>query len=294
MRLRALSPDVVVCFGWASPAAFLTIPWCLWTGTPIIFYGDTSWRDTSKSARLWLRNAALSVVFRFAAGALSTGAFNREFYIYHGIHPRRIVDSVYPIDVASYAAARGQRRKSGFVIGFAGKLIARKGVDELLQALHLIANESSWEARVIGDGEESERLRVLATDLAIANRVEFRGFRNTSEMPSELASCDLVVVPSKHDNRGMIAAEAMSAGAAVIVSSNTGVWGRGDLVQDGLSGRVYRSGDPSELATIIKQLLHDPAALSSLQDEGARRATEHGPDSFTKALEQAAVATRHD
>lgn len=295
--MNALSPDVVVCFGWASPAALLTTPWCFLGGTPIVFYGDTSLHDTSTGLRLWLRNAALRVIFRFAAGALSTGTFNREFYLYHGIHPGRIVDSVYPIDVASYSAARGPRHESDrqLVIGFAGKLIARKGVDELLQALHLLANDGSWTARIIGDGEEADRLRTLSDDLGIASRVDFRGFRNTSQMPSELSACDIVVVPSKHDNRGMIAAEAMSAGAVVIVSSNTGVWGRGDLVQDGVSGRVYRSGDPNQLAMIIKQLLHTPTALSSLKDEGARRAAEHGPDSFTRALEQAAVVlARHD
>lgn len=290
--IRALRPDVVVCFGWASAAARLTIPWCLLTGTPLLFYGDTSWQHSSRGPRQWLRGLLLRTAFRFAAGALSTGTFNREFYIYQGMHPDRIVDSVYPIDVESYTAARIHRRegKGKVAIGFAGKLIARKGVDELLRALQLISDGDIWEARIIGDGEERDRLEALSETLGIAARVDFRGFRNASEMPSELAGCDIVVVPSKQDNRGMIAAEAMAAGAAVIVSSNTGVWGRRDLVEDGVTGRVYRSGDAAELAMIIRELLTAPVVLASLQQEGGKRAAEHGPDAFTRALERAAVA----
>jgi glycosyltransferase involved in cell wall biosynthesis len=290
--MRSLAPDVVICFGWGTVIARLTILWCAITRVPVLFYGDTSWQASSRGPRHWLRGLLLRTTFHFAAGALSSGTFNREFYIHQGMHPQRIVDSVYPIDVASYVAARERRRavKGKMVIGFAGKLIARKGVDELLRALQLISDDDTWEARIIGDGEERERLGALSEALGIAARVDFRGFRNVSEMPSELAGCDIVVVPSVHDNRGMIAAEAMAAGAGVVVSSNTGVWGRGDLVDDGATGRVYRSGDHAELATIIRQLLGTPAALASLQEEGGKRAAQHGPDAFTRALERAAVA----
>jgi len=295
--LEALDPDVVVSFGWASPAARSAVAWCLIRRRPLFFYGDTSWQDSQSGLKPWIRRFVLRAAFHSAAGALSSGTFNREFYIYHGMHPRKVVDGVYPIDVASYTAARDVPRAAPrkLIIGFGGKLIARKGVDELLRALAKISDDDSWQARIIGDGEERERLVSLSQALGIEARVEFRGFRNTSEMPVELAACDIVVVPSKHDNRGMVAAEAMAAGAAVIVSSATGVWGRGDLVQDGITGRVYRSGDPRQLADIMVNLLHSPAELAALQDEGAKVALRHGPDYFTRALEQAAAnAGRHD
>ena len=291
--MRSLVPDLVVCFGWASAAARLTIPWCLLTRTPFLFYGDTSWQHDSTGFRAWLRHRMLRVAFRLASGALSSGAFNREFYIRLGMHPARIFDSVYPIDVDSYAAARHTHPHRGqIMIGFAGKLIARKGVDELLRALAVLSDDSSWNARIIGEGEERESLVELSLALGISSRVEFRGFRNASEMPAELAECDIVVVPSTRDNRGMIAAEAMAAGAAVIVSSNTGVWGRGDLIQEGRTGRVYRSGDHAELASVLGQLLGDAGLRESLRREGALRAAEHGPDAFRTALELATATIR--
>ena len=288
--MRSLEPDLVVCFGWASAAARLTIPWCMLTRTPFLFYGDTSWQHDTTGPRAWLRRRMLRVAFRLASGALSSGAFNREFYIRLGMHPGSIFDSVYPIDVDSYAAARQPHpNRDQILVGFAGKLIARKGVDELLRALAILSDDSSWKARIIGDGEERERLVELSFALGISSRVEFRGFRNATEMPAELAECDIVVVPSARDNRGMIAAEAMAAGAAVIVSSNTGVWGRGDLIQEGRTGRVYRSGNPADLASVLGRLLRDAGLRESLQREGALRAAEHGPDAFRAALELAAA-----
>lgn len=291
--MRALDPDIAICFGWARSIARLGIVWSVMSRTPFLMFGDSTWQHSENSRLNWLRRPVLRTVFRFAAGALSTGTFNREFYIQMGIHPSRIFDSVYPIDVISYARARGMRTvtKSGAtVIGFAGKLIQSKGVDELLRGLGHISQNPNWQARIIGDGQERKRLEALAQALGIGERVEFTGFRNTSEMPSELAACDIVVVPSRYDLRVLVAAEAMAAGAAVVVSSKTAVWGRGDLIEDGVSGRVYRSGDESELARILEELINDPVTRSALQSEGAKSAAEQGPEAFARGLERAVNA----
>lgn len=297
--LRRLDPDAVVCWGWATAAARLTIIWCLLTRTPLIFYGDTTWQFSSSSLdgiRARLRSLCLRTAFRFAAGALSTGTFNREFYIHLGMRPDHVVDGVYPVDVTSYAAARNSRLGDdgrAITIGFAGKLIPRKGVDELLRALALISDDRRWHARIVGDGPERRRLEALSRSLGIADRVDFVGFRNVSEMPSELAVCDIVVVPSTLDLRVCIAAEAMAAGAAVIVSSNTAVWGRGDLIEDGVTGRVYRSGEEGELSTILMELLENPVARAALQSAGAERATGQGADAFVAGLERVALTLVH-
>jgi glycosyltransferase involved in cell wall biosynthesis len=295
--IHELDPNVVVCVGWATGVARLAIVWCVISRTPFVFFGDTTWQHSERPRLRWLRAILLRIAFRLAAGALSTGTFNREFYIQFGMHPSRVFDSVYPIDVASYARGREERSKNngqGTVIGFAGKLIRRKGADELLRALGLISKDDRWRARIIGDGEERGRLEALARSLGIANRVEFRGFRNTSEMPLELASCDIVVVPSTFDMRVVVAAEAMMTGAAVIVSSNTAVWGKGDLVEEGVTGRVYQSGDEGELASILEELVEKPLVRAALQAAGAERAAGQGPEAFTRGLERAVTAIWRD
>jgi glycosyltransferase involved in cell wall biosynthesis len=178
-------------------------------------------------------------------------------------------------------------------IGFAGKLIPRKGVDELLHALARANDDGRWHARIIGDGPERDQLEKLSDELGIVKRVRFVGFRNTSEMPHELASCDIVVVPSRRDMRVLVVAEAMAAGAVVVASSNTAVWGRGDLLEDGVTGRVYRSGDPAHLAEVLKELIADPDRRAMLRAAGAERALGQGPDAFVAGLERAAAVFGH-
>lgn len=292
--IQTLRPQVVVCFGWGTLIARLAILWSVVNRTHLLFFGDATWQHhESTGGRSALRRILLQTAFRLAAGALSTGTFNREFYIHLGMHPEHVFESVYPIDLASYSAARNKRggkARGTTTVGFAGKLIPRKGVDELLRALGMVSHDERWEARIVGDGPDRERLQALSHTLGIARRVHFAGFRNVSEMPAELAGMDILVVPSTRDMRVLVATEAMATGAAVIVSSNTAVWGRGDIVEDGVTGMVYRSGRPDELAKIIEELINNPTARAALQAAATQRAMGQSPEAFTKGLERAVAA----
>jgi len=293
-ELRTAQPDVVVCYGWAAPIARAAIMYCLLARTPLLMYGDATWQHPSSGRHRVARSAALGLLLRWCAGAVSTGTFNREFYIRHGMDPRRIWPGVCPADTEQFGAARAGRR--GLVgpgdgelrIGFAGKLIARKGVDELLRAAALLPPGLAWSVTVVGDGPRLSTLQALAAELGLGGRVTFRGFANTTEMPKLLAGFDVVVVPSRLDMRVLVTIEAMAAGAAVIVSDATAVWGPGDLIEDGLTGLVYRSGEPAMLALQLGRLLDDPALLARLRRGGAERSASFGPAEFARTMRDAA------
>jgi glycosyltransferase involved in cell wall biosynthesis len=294
-EFRKARPDVVVCCGWAAPISRATITYCLLTRTRLVMYGDTTWQHSASGRHRLARSAALNLLLRRCAGAVSTGTFNREFYIRHGMNPRRIWPGVYPADTEMFGAARAGRRSlpgtgdGELRIGYAGKLIARKGVDELLRAAALLPPARAWSVTVIGDGPLLSRLRTLVTELGLSDRVTFRGFANTTEMPKLLAGFDVVVVPSRLDMRVLIALEVMAAGTAVIVSDATAVWGPGDLVADGVTGLVYRSGEPDMLARQLRRLLDDPALLDTLQRRGAEQSARFGPAVFARTMRDAVL-----
>jgi glycosyltransferase involved in cell wall biosynthesis len=294
-EFRTSRPDIVLCYGWATPIARAAIAYCVAARIPLLIYGDTTWQHSSSGRRSLARSAALNLLFRRCAGAVSTGTFNREFYIRHGMDPRRIWPGVCPVDTEAFEVARAGRSLPGpangeLRIGFAGKLIARKGVDELLRAAALLPTERAWSVTVVGDGPLLPGLRALAAGLGLGERVTFRGFANTSEMPKLLASFDVVVVPSRLDMRVLVTIEAMATGAATIVSDATAVWGPGDLVEDGVTGLVYRSGQPAMLARQLRCLLNDPALLHRLQRDGAERSARFGPAEFARTVRDAAAA----
>ncbi len=293
-QLRAGRPQVLVCYGWASPVARVSLIYCLLTRTPILLYGDSTWQHSTGGRHRVLRALALRMMMRVCTGAISTGTFNREFYILHGMSPRRIWPGVCPADTEFFGQSRtadpgsAHNGDSGLRIGFAGKLVARKGADELLRASALLPRTRDWTVTVVGDGPLMPELRELAAKLGIDDRVTFRGFANTTEMPKLLASFDVVVVPSRLDMRTLITIEAMAAGAAIVVSDATAVWGPGDLVEDGATGLVYRSGDPTALAVQLGRLLNDPVLLARIRNYGAQRAACFGPDAFARSIASAA------
>lgn len=290
--LDDLDPSIVLCFGWSTAVARLGLLWSIRSSTPVLLYGDSTWQSNHGSRLAFLRPIVLKLLFHLVDGALSTGTYNRDFYILHGLHPQGIHPGVCPVDVEAYRSARPNLLDTNHpTIGFAGKFIPRKGVAELLDALALLKDNSSWRARLIGDGPLRDTLMAQVDRLGLTDRVEFTGFVNTAAMPAALASCDIVVVPSSQDLRVLVAAEAMAAGCTVVVSSKTAVWGPGDLVEDRVTGLVYQSGDPASLAYSLRTLLEDQAMRDQLRAAGTERAERFGPEAFTATLERAIERT---
>jgi glycosyltransferase involved in cell wall biosynthesis len=292
-QLGTTRPDVVICYGWASPIARTAILCCELTRTRLVMYGDTTWQHASSGRHRTVRAVALRLLLRRCAGAVSTGTFNREFYIMYGMDPHRIWPGVCPADTEMYGTARAERHQlpsaddGELRIGFAGKLIPRKGADELVRAVALLPRTRAWSVTLVGDGPELPALRALATKLGVQDRIHFRGFANTTEMPKLLAGFDVLVAPSRRDMRTLVTIEAMAAGAAVIVSDATAVWGPGDLIEDGATGFVYRSGDPAMLAERLGRLLLDRSLLDRIQRNGAERAEGFGASAFARTIKDA-------
>jgi UDP-GlcNAc:undecaprenyl-phosphate GlcNAc-1-phosphate transferase len=287
--LKSRHPTAVLCYGWGTPITWITIFSCIVLRIPLLFYGDSTWQHSGRRHLRIVRNVVLRLLFRAAHGAVATGTFNRDFYVSLGMKPSSIVNGVCPVDLDAYRRARRSRKRcSGRVtIGFAGKLTHRKGTDELLEALALLPEDPPWAAWIIGDGPERFALEQRAGSLGLGDRVDFLGFSNTSEMPSLLASCDVVVVPSRWDLRVLVATEAMATGAAVIISSGTAVWGPGDMIEHGHSGLVYESGRPEELAEQLRCLIEEPSLREAISSNGAARAERQGPDEFAQSVEAA-------
>ncbi|MCH7230594.1 glycosyltransferase family 4 protein [Glycomyces sp. L485] len=294
-RLVRDRPSAMLCFGWASPAARLGILHASTTRTPLLYYGDTNPRSTVTRRHPRLRSLGLRGMFRLAAGAVATGAFNREFYLAHGMGPGRVHPGVLPSDVEQFAAAarRGDDSRP-LVIGFAGKFIRIKAADDLVAAAARLPRDTPWELRLIGDGPLRPELESLVGECGLRDRVRFLGFKNTDELPALFADVDIMVVPSHLEARGIVAVEAMAAGAAVVVSSATGVWGPGDVLEHERSGLVFPAADTGALTACLQRLMRDGDLRARLAREARVRVAGEGPEGFasTAAAALLAVARR--
>ena len=160
------------------------------------------------------------------------------------------------------------------VVAYAGRLVPKKGVDVLLSAVAIV-HERLPETRllIIGDGPERNRLEHLASKLGIKAVVDFGGHLDSMAMENALASAWVQVVPSLWEEPfGLVAAESMMRGTAV-VASNAG--GLTEQVIEGETGYLVPPGNAKSLAGALERLLTDRELAERLGRQGRQEAMAH-------------------
>jgi glycosyltransferase involved in cell wall biosynthesis len=271
---RALSArhyDVVVNAGWAYPVNWLAYATAAIRRIPYLVYCDTDVRDAATAFR-WRRTRRLMVkrLFRTAAGGLYIGTFNRDFFIRHGMPPDRLWFSPYSVENDRYAAGDRDRGRERLGLDedvcwflFVGALTQRKRPDLPITAISELQRSGLRVGLVVvGSGPEEGALRKQVAREGVED-VRLVGFQNQADMPDAYASADVFVLPSDQDAHGVVVNEAMAAGLPPIVSSGTGLWGPGGLVEHERNGMVFPAGDAAALAERCRQML-DPATRERL------------------------------
>jgi glycosyltransferase involved in cell wall biosynthesis len=162
------------------------------------------------------------------------------------------------------------------MVGYSGRLVPKKGVDCLLEAMAILRRRIRGVRLLIaGDGPERERLQGLAADLGIADAVDFLGHLDAAEQERALAPAWIQAVPSRWaEPFGLVAAEAMMRGTAVIVSDAGGL---AEQVVEGETGFCVPAGNPDAWAEALAGILADRQHAERL---GAR-AREHALANFS-------------
>ncbi|QKT03867.1 glycosyltransferase [Ectothiorhodospiraceae bacterium 2226] len=139
---------------------------------------------------------------------------------------------------------------------FMGRLGARKGIWDLLNALDRLRDRDDWYAYLAGDGE-LDAVREKLSALGLADRVEVAGWLSQEELEHALGRPSIVVLPSHREGLPLALVQGMAWGHPVV---STRIGGIPDLVEEGRNGLLVPPGEPSELAAAIERLLADPTA----------------------------------
>lgn len=181
---------------------------------------------------------------------------------------------------SSSTAGRSLGTEVGMKVVAAGRLSREKGFDVLLEALALAPGVR---AEIIGDGPELANLQACAKRLDLDHRLRFSGALPRAEYLARLGSADAVVVPSRHEGLGLVAAEALASGKPVICSD---IGGLPEVVGTAVSGgaaRLVRPEDPAALAEALREL---PLPSPSLEATAAL-VDRHRPEVVAAAHEAA-------
>ncbi|MEU0877305.1 glycosyltransferase [Lentzea sp. NPDC005914] len=152
-----------------------------------------------------------------------------------------------------HAAARGAPHR----IVAVGRLVPRKGFDDLIAALALVRDAElviAGGSRDLKADPEARRLHAIAEVHGVSDRVHLIGQVARADMPSLLRSADVVACVPWYEPFGIVPLEAMACGVPVVASA---VGGLTDTVVDGVTGVLTPPRDPRSLGKALRRLLAD-------------------------------------
>ncbi len=282
-------PDVVHSHYWLSGSAGLIVKRKL--GIPLAnsFHTLGRVKDLAKrsdetpesEARI---AAELEVIAESDCVVAATPLEAQELMEHYGADPTRLCTSPPGIDHTVFSPGdRADARKS---VGwaperihavFAGRIQPLKGVDVALEAAAMIAARvPGFRLSVIGGASgpsgdsEVERLTERASLPDLDGVVDFHSPVPHRELAEYYRAADVVMLPSRSESFGLVAAEAQSCGVPVVASR---VGGLEHVVADGRSGILVDGWEPSDHAEAVISIITDPDLASRLS-AGALRWSE--------------------
>lgn len=136
-------------------------------------------------------------------------------------------------------------------------LIALKGIDDNIRALHILKKTSrlsDWHYSVVGEGPERASLEALVASLGLEGHVRFLGRLPYTETMNIIASADIFSLPSWGEAFGIVYLEAMVRGRATIGCLENGA---ADIITSGVDGYLVPPKNPEALAETFAKLVGD-------------------------------------
>jgi glycosyltransferase involved in cell wall biosynthesis len=152
-----------------------------------------------------------------------------------------------------------------------GRAVAKKGYDDLLDALALLPADLQWRFVHVGGGALASALRLRAERLGLSHRIEWRGAMAQPKVLAAYREADLFVLASKvahdgdQDGLPNVLTEAQSQRLACV---STDVSGIPELIEHEVTGLLVPSGHPIALAEALARLIRDPEERARLGAAG--------------------------
>ncbi|RZI40263.1 glycosyltransferase family 1 protein [Herbaspirillum sp. HC18] len=170
-----------------------------------------------------------------------------------------------------------------FVVLQLGRMVPRKGVDNVIRAIAALRNLHQVRARLLVVGGNAEkpdpiatpelgRLMALAQELGIADAVTFTGQRRREQLRYYYSAANVFATTPWYEPFGITPVEAMACGTPVV---GTAVGGIKTTVVDGETGCLVPPNDPDALAERLVWLYRHPHIAQRMGWAGMRRAYQH-------------------
>jgi len=190
-----------------------------------------------------------------------------------------VIPNAVDVEEFQYDATRDEalKRQLGLaghdVVGFVGSFYAYEGLDMLLRAVPRIAERApNVRVMLVGGGPEEARLRGMARDMGIADKVTFAGRVPHADVARYYGILDLLVYPRRPMRLTDLVTplkplEAMALGRIMVASD---VGGHRELIRHGETGFLFPAGDVDALADAVLRALAERWHWPELRRNGRR------------------------
>jgi len=179
------------------------------------------------------------------------------------------------IDAAAFAARAPPQAVAKFrkrfrlqqgqkTIGYVGRVAREKNWRALLELDRLLANQPVH-FLVVGDGNERDLLERQIRIRGREARFTVTGYQPRDAIPAALAACDVLVLPSRHEEFGSILIEAMAIGTPAVAFATGGV---PSVLNHGKAGILVPDGDLEAMTSSILKVIHNPELSRGLKSAG--------------------------
>jgi glycosyltransferase involved in cell wall biosynthesis len=252
-RLRRDRYDAIVIGGYNHLTLLAAMREAVRQGIPYFMMNESRLDQPRRSWKRWLKEQPVRRVMGAAWGGFPTGEKAADYLAHYGIPRER---QAFVPNAPDVMTLRGHVRElragretlrdaagvpsTAKVAVFVGRLIRKKGVHELLEAMARPEAPQDLHLVVVGDGVERAALGQQARAAGLTDRVHFVGFAEPAEVPRYYAMADLFVLPSA-ETWGVVVLEALAAGLPVLLSDQVG--SHPDAVTSPAVGVVLPKGD---------------------------------------------------
>ncbi len=262
---------------------------CRWHKKPLVVtwyeYWGRYWRDYLGPLR-WLPYAAIE----WLCAQLGDRVVAPSRLTHARLGARRLRGQVrlnrLGIDFDAVRALAAEGGEPGAPLIHAGRFLVEKRVDLLIRALALLPRELGDPLlTLIGDGPESDRLRRLARELGVEERVRFHGqLPHVHDVWRQLGRARIAIQTSAREGFGLFPLEAMAAGLPVVHcrSSESAV---SEIVESGVHGLAVEPASEA-LAAALTRLLTDEKECRRLSANAVRHAAGFAWSNVAREFEE--------
>ena len=189
--------------------------------------------------------------------------------------PGHVALAYHGLDLARFPEPVGRPPRDGADAGdpirllCVGRLVAKKGHDDLIEALGSLPPSLHWRLDLVGGGELRDALKARVAERGLEQRIAFHGALVQPAVVAAMRAADLFVLPTKpapsgdRDGLPNVLMEAASQGLPILATSFAGT---PEFITDGVEGCLVTPGDPAALSAAILDLAGDPARRQRLAD----------------------------